>query len=130
MSDPATMTHTGAAGTTSDEDRVIRLRFMEIFAAFRHQAEAADVPAFFIYAAAYDIADTILEIAATHASRQLCRRQRRCIARPWRWRQCSGRWQQPHDLAATAVAARPGRSQSGTRRRQDDAELSCHPTKR
>ena len=30
MSDPATMTHTGAAGTTSDEDRVIRLRFMEI----------------------------------------------------------------------------------------------------
>jgi amino acid transporter/nucleotide-binding universal stress UspA family protein len=43
------------------------LEAMEIFTTFRSQTEAADVPAFFIYAAAVDVADTILEIAATHA---------------------------------------------------------------
>jgi nucleotide-binding universal stress UspA family protein len=40
---------------------------MEMFAAFRAQAEAADVPAYFIYSPAFDVAETILEIAATHA---------------------------------------------------------------
>ena len=38
-----------------------------MFAEFREQAEAANVPAYFIYSSAYDIADAILETAATHA---------------------------------------------------------------
>lgn len=38
-----------------------------MFAEFRAQAEAARVPAYFIYSQAYDIADAILETAATHA---------------------------------------------------------------
>jgi nucleotide-binding universal stress UspA family protein len=40
---------------------------IEIFATFRAKAEAADVPAFFIYASAFDVAEVILETAATHA---------------------------------------------------------------
>jgi amino acid transporter/nucleotide-binding universal stress UspA family protein len=40
---------------------------MQIFAAFREKAEVAEVPAFFIYASAFDVADVILETAATHA---------------------------------------------------------------
>jgi len=38
-----------------------------MFAEFRTQAEAARVPAYFIYSQAYDCADAILETAATHA---------------------------------------------------------------
>lgn len=40
---------------------------MEMFAEFRSQAEAANVPAYFIYSPAFDVAEAILEIAATHA---------------------------------------------------------------
>jgi nucleotide-binding universal stress UspA family protein len=40
---------------------------MEMFAAFRSQAEAANVPAYCIYSASYDVAETILETAATYA---------------------------------------------------------------
>jgi nucleotide-binding universal stress UspA family protein len=40
---------------------------VEMFATFREQAEAAHVPAYFIYSTAFDIADAILETAATQA---------------------------------------------------------------
>jgi nucleotide-binding universal stress UspA family protein len=40
---------------------------VEMFSEFRAQAEAAEVPAYFIYSSAYDIADAILETAATQA---------------------------------------------------------------
>jgi nucleotide-binding universal stress UspA family protein len=40
---------------------------VEMFSEFRRQAEAANVPAYFIYSSAFDIADAILETAATHA---------------------------------------------------------------
>jgi nucleotide-binding universal stress UspA family protein len=40
---------------------------MEMFAEFRALAESAEVPAYFIYSPAFDIAEAILEIAATHA---------------------------------------------------------------
>jgi nucleotide-binding universal stress UspA family protein len=38
-----------------------------MFADFRKQAEAARVPAYFLYSVAYDIAEAILELASTHA---------------------------------------------------------------
>jgi nucleotide-binding universal stress UspA family protein len=40
---------------------------VEMFTAFREQADAAEVPAYFIYSMAYDIAEAILETAATQA---------------------------------------------------------------
>jgi nucleotide-binding universal stress UspA family protein len=40
---------------------------MEMFAQFRALAEAANVPAYMLYASAFDIADVILETAATQA---------------------------------------------------------------
>jgi nucleotide-binding universal stress UspA family protein len=40
---------------------------VEMFASFREQAEAAGVPAYFIYSSAFDVADAILETAATQA---------------------------------------------------------------
>jgi nucleotide-binding universal stress UspA family protein len=40
---------------------------VEMFAEFRKQAEANRVPAYFLYSVAYDIAEAILELAATHA---------------------------------------------------------------
>jgi amino acid transporter/nucleotide-binding universal stress UspA family protein len=40
---------------------------VEMFAQFRTQAEAAHVPAYFIYSCAFDVADAILEMAATQA---------------------------------------------------------------
>jgi nucleotide-binding universal stress UspA family protein len=40
---------------------------VQMFADFRRLAEEANVPAYFLYASAYDIGETILEIAATHA---------------------------------------------------------------
>jgi nucleotide-binding universal stress UspA family protein len=40
---------------------------VEMFADFRGQAEAAGVPAYFLYSSAYDIGDAILEMAATQA---------------------------------------------------------------
>ncbi len=40
---------------------------VEMFADFRRQAEAASVPAYFLYSSAYDIGDAILEMAATQA---------------------------------------------------------------
>ncbi len=38
-----------------------------MFAEFRAAAEAANVPAYFLYSPAFDVADAILETAATHA---------------------------------------------------------------
>jgi nucleotide-binding universal stress UspA family protein len=40
---------------------------VEMFADFRKAAEEAHVPAYFLYAPAFDISDAILETAATHA---------------------------------------------------------------
>jgi nucleotide-binding universal stress UspA family protein len=40
---------------------------VEMLTAFREQADAAEVPAYFIYSMAYDIAEAILETAATQA---------------------------------------------------------------
>jgi nucleotide-binding universal stress UspA family protein len=40
---------------------------VEMFSEFRRLAEEANVPAYFIYSSAFDIADAILETAATHA---------------------------------------------------------------
>ena len=40
---------------------------VEVFGEFRQQAEAAGVPVYFLYSAAYDVAEAILETAATHA---------------------------------------------------------------
>ncbi len=40
---------------------------LEMFEEFRFKAEAAQVPAYFIYASAFDVAEAILETAATHA---------------------------------------------------------------
>jgi amino acid transporter/nucleotide-binding universal stress UspA family protein len=40
---------------------------MELFREFRSKAEEADIPAFFVYSSAFDVAEVILETAATQA---------------------------------------------------------------
>jgi nucleotide-binding universal stress UspA family protein len=40
---------------------------VEVFQEFRKNADAAGVPAYFIYSSAFDVAEAILELASTHA---------------------------------------------------------------